>query len=360
MSDILSSDGKKPMEQSENDLSEAISQLSVTKDDSHEASISLSDMPVDVVRPIIEKLDYRQQLKLRKVSTSLRALVDNRKSACKSIKVACSEDNVIIHFNEQGVMYVNHQYDYEKNWICTGRIVPFQWILRRKDFEKAALDDLTSTLKNPKLHLKKFSVSFGVIDKKDFDKFCKEIRNLLKALDHQVSVKEFELKVSSPSCLRALLSFLKPGLLEKIKLDFDATGVTGADLRNDSDGMKQVALLEQWKQAKVLEMWDLFDVFPLEHATHFKRYNLDGRFIGEDKFIRITEFLSKLDNFEQCTLSCLSFRVNGLQVLGAPVSSNATEEVFHHPIPDSDCFLEFTKPINGYEAKIVKKKRENN
>ena len=49
------------------------------------------------------------------------------------------------------------------------------------------------------------------------------------------------------------------------------------------------------KQAEKLELWRSFDGFPLEHATHFKRFrNVEG--IDGDMFIRIkdvSEFLKE-------------------------------------------------------------------
>ncbi|EGT51151.1 hypothetical protein CAEBREN_23871 [Caenorhabditis brenneri] len=350
MPEISSSDGKKPMEQPGNDLTEAMGQLSVNSDKTSSTK-NLSDMPVDVVRLIIERCEYMEQLKLRKVSKSLRELVDKQKPACKSVKVQCYLFESTIHFDDYHVVYTE-ELDEPDDYDSTGIYV------ERDDFEEAALDDLASTLKNPKLELEEFSVYFvdGYKESRDLEGYYDKLQCILKSLNRQLSVKRAVFKLPTLSRLLSILPCLQPGVLKRISLDllFD----TDDDLGIDLTGMDQVALLDQWKQAEVLKLYECFDTFPMEYATHFKRFIIVEYIFDADKIARIRDYLSKLQNFEQCTLSSLSFHANVHQVLGEPVSSNAMEEVFHHPIPDSNCFLEFTKPINGCEVKIEKKKRE--
>ncbi|CAL2047167.1 unnamed protein product [Caenorhabditis brenneri] len=77
------SDVKKSMEQRNEDLSKFMGQLSVTTDNAGKNSPSLSDTPVDVVSLIIERSKYKEQLKLLKVSKSLRALRNQRANQFK-------------------------------------------------------------------------------------------------------------------------------------------------------------------------------------------------------------------------------------------------------------------------------------
>ncbi|EGT51142.1 hypothetical protein CAEBREN_20285 [Caenorhabditis brenneri] len=230
------------------------------------------------------------------------------------------------------------------------------FVVIREDFKKAAFDDLACTLKNPKLQLEEFSVHVSYYN--EIEKNNNEIRNLLELLDHQLSVKKVDYLVFRPSCLLSILPFLKSGVLEKISLSFDYRAV---DWSIDSTGMDQIALLEQWKQAEELELRTPFDKFPMEYATHFKRFEFDESFnMDRNKFIRIKNFLTKLDNFEQCNLSCLGsgFRRSISKLLGASVSGNGWEKVFHHPIPDSDHYFEIKLTIFSFNLKITKKKRE--
>ncbi|CAL2047174.1 unnamed protein product [Caenorhabditis brenneri] len=330
MSDTSTGDTGKPMKQPNIELS--------TTEDSEKTSPSVSDMPIDVVALITEKLDYKQQLKLRKVSKPLRALVDRRKPGCKTIQIVFYKDHLNITFNNQCVMYRNLDYECKNN---TGIVV------KRDDFMKVAFDDLASTLKNPKLQLEEF-----VVYNESSDKYCNEIRNTLKSLNHQVSVRKVTFTKSNPSFILAVLPYMKPGVLENISL------ILYKNRNNQNDEMEKIVLLEQWKQAKELELQNSFDKFPMKYATSFQRFHIGEGQIDEKKFGRIKKYLSKLDNFEQCTLSCWKFQPKLVhRLLGAPVSSTSTEEVFHHFIPNSDYYFEIKKPAQSIDMSIEKKKR---
>ncbi|EGT58204.1 hypothetical protein CAEBREN_14675 [Caenorhabditis brenneri] len=137
---------KKPLEQPNENLLTVMGQLNLTTDDSEKGSPSLSDMPVDVIALIIERSDYKQQLILRKVSKSLRALVDKLKPACESICFMYFKNSINLVFDEQWVMYSKDVFEGPSEDIAVAR----------DDFEKAAFDDLVSTLKNPRLQLEYF------------------------------------------------------------------------------------------------------------------------------------------------------------------------------------------------------------
>ncbi|CAL2047183.1 unnamed protein product [Caenorhabditis brenneri] len=298
-------------------------------------------MPFDVVGLIIERSDYKEQLLLRKTSKSLRALVDKQKPGCKSIEVFFYKEHLNITYNNQFVEY--RSLDYE----CNNYTVI---VVKRDDFKKVALDDLASTLKNPKLQLEEFVVYNGI---ECSEKNCNEIRNVMKSLSHQVSARKVNSYASSPSCFLSILPCLKPGFLTKIKLH-----IRGVSWRAYSTGMDQVAVLDQWKQAKELELEDSFNKFPMKYARHFNRLQIYGVWIDNDNLNRIKDFLSET---ELCTLSWLDFDTNFFalyQLLGEPVSSNATEEVFHHLIPDSDYYFEIKKATKIRRLDIEKKKRE--
>ncbi|CAL2047179.1 unnamed protein product [Caenorhabditis brenneri] len=320
MSELSNSIAKQTMEQPKDDVTEA----------SNKTSPSLSDMPIDVVALITEKLDYKQQLILRKVSKSLRALVDSRKPGCKTIQIVFYKEHLNITFNNQCVMYRSIDYECKNN---TGIVV------KRDDFMKVAFDDLASTLKNPKLQLEEF-----VVYNESSEGYCNEIRNTLKSLNHQVSVRKVTFTKSNPPFVLAVLPYMKPGVLENISL------ILYKNRNNQNDEMEKIVLLEQWKQAKELELQNSFDKFPMKYATSFRRFHIGEGQIDEKKFGRIKKYLSKLDNFEHCTLSCWKFQPKLVhRLLGAPVSSTSTEEVFHHFIPNSDYYFEIKKPAQSID-----------
>ncbi|CAL2047920.1 unnamed protein product [Caenorhabditis brenneri] len=292
-------------------------QLTLTTDNSDKVSPSLSDMPVDVIALIIERSEYKQQLILRKVSKSLRALVDKLKPACESVRYTVWDDIATILFDDRYVRYSEDGIIYDDDTIG----------VKRDDFETAALEDLAATLKNPRLRLKEFVVDY-VLDATHYNKKYNEVRKILEPLNHQVSAERFELNCP---CVLKTISFYSDDSEE-------------VDWSVNLTEMDQIARLEQWKKAEELEFeYVCFDKFPMEHATHFKRFRFVDVDMDGEKFIRIIEYLSKLEHFEHCTLWSSDFPRHNLlnQVLGAPVSSNTTEEIFHHSIANTDYYFEF-------------------
>ncbi|EGT51161.1 hypothetical protein CAEBREN_08120 [Caenorhabditis brenneri] len=343
--------------------------------------------------------DYDETLKLRKVSKTLRALVDKQIPACKTIVFDCKRESTIVKFENHTLIYDNHgnelgvendaETDEEENddEVEVEEDGEEEAMEESDDDDKeetdddtirsiskglneAAFDDLASTLKNPRLQLEELYIDDGVSKKTDSDRNWNRVHCALKSLDHQLSVKSFGINVSCGSSIASILRHLKPGVLKRISL--------GSDWIDGSNEMDQVARLEQWKQAEELELQFFNNRFPMKYATHFKRFVFEEFFIDEDKFIRIRDvskfpniatkiilnfqFLSKLQNFEHCILSCWEFSDNPNSVhrlLGAPVSSNTTEEIFRHSIPDSDDYFEFTWSKGTDDVEIEKKKGES-
>ncbi|CAL2028681.1 unnamed protein product [Caenorhabditis brenneri] len=239
----LSGNVEKPVKQSENDLPEAMGQFSVETDDSDKTlkpPKNLSDMPFDVVGLIIERSDYKEQLVLRKTSKSLRTLVDKKKPACLSLDMSCSFDFIICNYNDHRVAYVPPNWD-RGEFSSHYENYSVDKIVSVTDYEKVAFVDLAFTLKNPKLQLEYFSFdsedlddyyadyydyeAFDNIENEDdrnweYDDKFKIMQNILKSINHQLSVKECSIDISCLSNAMSILPYLKPGVLEKIKVLF--------------------------------------------------------------------------------------------------------------------------------------------
>ncbi|CAL2046632.1 unnamed protein product [Caenorhabditis brenneri] len=303
-------------------------QLSVTTSDrTSTSSKSLSDMPLYVVALIIERSDYKEQLLLRKTSKSLRELVDNRKPSLEELSVDCDSDYIMCFYNDQSMLYTSPEFD---------------------DYEKIAFDDLTFTLKNPKLQLETFN--FHCEDFNDYREFEK-IHNVLKSINHQLSVKECKIDVTNLSTAMSILPYLKPGVLEKIKIYADGIHLA---LSEYSETINEIALLDQWKQAKKLKICCLFDDKVLkEHATHFKSFQFDEGYIEPETLLPIRDFLLNHKNFRFCLIlgdyeSMDEFR----DISGMKVSPNSS----HYSIPYSDDYLEFM--FKDGHITIEKKKKQ--
>ncbi|CAL2046631.1 unnamed protein product [Caenorhabditis brenneri] len=352
------------MEQPNEDLSKAMGQLSVTDNsDKTSSSKNLSDMPFDVVGLVIERSDYKEQLILRKTSKSLRALVDKQQPACTRLIVSCKSDWIICHYNDYCVAYVPPFWNQDDIHVGYEN-QRFDNILKIVDFEQVAFDDLASTLRNLKLQLETFSFdSENFDDSVEFDSFDSqdvnwEFRNkfddmqeILESIDHKVSVKECRIDVTNLSNAMSILPYLKPGVLEKITFRFDRS-VLEWDV--DCESMEQVALLDQWKQAKELELRCGFDnEFLTDHATHFKRFLFFEAFIYCETLASIRNYILKHENAKFSTILGYYRNDELRNVVGIKVSPNSS----HYSISNSDDYLEFIFTKN--RITIEKKKKSN-
>ncbi|EGT32235.1 hypothetical protein CAEBREN_12190 [Caenorhabditis brenneri] len=221
MSGTVNSDAKAPVEEPNEDLLKVMEQLSVKTDDSDKTLI------------------------LRKTSKSLRELVDKQKPACSRLNMSCMFDCIICNYNDHRVAYAPLFWNHGE-FSSNNKNYSLDKIISETDYEKVAFHDLAFTLKNPKLQLEYFSFDsedlddyyddyeeFDSIendDDKDWeyhDKF-KNMQNILKSINHQLSVKACRIDISCLSNAVSILPYLKPGVLVKIKVLYSDEPVGGA------------------------------------------------------------------------------------------------------------------------------------
>ncbi|CAL2047178.1 unnamed protein product [Caenorhabditis brenneri] len=174
MSDTSTGDPGKLMKKPSEDLSKAIKQTSVATSKISSSSKNLSDRPIDIVGMIIERSDYKRQLILRKVSKTLRTLVDNQKPACKSIKVHFHPLAVHLSFDDHVTIYVEGLFEYEKGASDADDVPDYCYDIKKvlgADFKEVAFQDLVFTLKNPKLQLDSLTVAHSFNQKEAFDEY---------------------------------------------------------------------------------------------------------------------------------------------------------------------------------------------
>ncbi|CAL2046628.1 unnamed protein product [Caenorhabditis brenneri] len=329
-----------------NNLSEALS------DEASTPPKSLSDMPVDVVGLIIRRSDYKEQLILRKVSKSLRALVDIQKPSLTRFHIYGGKDHIQCCYNGRLAIYVSPDCK-DLKILLNGRK---ERVIVRDDYEKIALDDIAFTLKNPNLQLDAFSADFNS-QYANWSQHAR-FREMLESIGHQVSTRSCKIEVLQPSIYFSILPYLKPGVLEKIAVSYYNYADNGETVW---DTFYQISLLDQWKQAKELNSMFLYDTFPLEYATHFKRFHFYTMGIDSRLLIRLRNNLATSNNFEYCRiLTFFSFDAQYLcDLLGEPAAPNKrTEYVSHYQIPNSDDYLEFMFVIKDQHIHIEKKKKQ--
>ena len=236
------------------------------------------------------------RLILRKTSKSLRTLVDKLKPACKHLKVSCWDDCILCDYNDQCISYALPAWDHF-DFLSTYSDYRLDTVVSKFNYEQVAFDDLALTLNNPKLQLETF----------EFDSYCDgeccvpfkykdeggkinnkygNMERILKSNNHQLSVKACTIELLSFRSDNPILSHLKPGVLERITI----VSAHDKEWSAYSEAMDKVALLEQWKQAKELEVYyGLEEDFPVKHATHFKRFHFVEEFFFPETLILIRD-----------------------------------------------------------------------
>ncbi|CAL2046627.1 unnamed protein product [Caenorhabditis brenneri] len=363
MSDTSVGNTQQLMEQPNEAISKAVEQLSVTDnfDKTSTPPKNLSDMPIDVFASIIESCDYKEQLILRKVSKSLRTLVDKLKPSCTRLSVWCGSDHVVCWFNGRRV-------EYAPPGTCR---ISLRLIYSNKsddveiltdDFEKIAFDDLAFTLKNPKLQLEFFelrSPHWGSVEgsKPGILEKYKRMNDLLFSINHQISTRKAGIDIVPPSGPLSILPYLKPGTLQKIS-------ITAFDNRRELgklwQTMEQISLLDQWKKAEELELEYGLRVFPMKYTTHFKRFQINEESLDTNAFIRFRDHLCTLENFESCLIDYEDYydARNVYKRAGKRAPRNeCTKYVRHYSIPGSDDYLEMMFFMRNSTITIEKKKK---
>ncbi|KAF1754586.1 hypothetical protein GCK72_021149 [Caenorhabditis remanei] len=300
-----------------------------------------SNLPTDTLGKIIEKCELKEQLTLRKVSKDLRSLVDKQNIAYKSIEIYLSDLYISCVYNREKVVYAGMNFD-EKNafGLDYGGC-----IIRSNDYLKIALNDLSIALKNPKLRLNVLTVSYYYNDV--MNPFS--LKNLLKHSNHKLHVKTLTFRAGSSECLLSILPFFKPKVLVNIEIDGVYDGDDWA-----LEKVRQVASLNQWKQAEQLTARFSFHSFPSEFLMHFKRFVILDWEV--DEFFLL---FSTSTNFESCTIETFGLE-DCSDYLESFCEQVDTEDLsallYHYKIPDdSNQMLEFKLDYNQQKIIILKK-----
>ncbi|CAL2047201.1 unnamed protein product [Caenorhabditis brenneri] len=222
--------------------------------------LQFSDLPIDVVGLIVDKLEVVERLMLRKVSKPLRDLVEKQDFHCTKITVSCGNNLIVVSYGKgQGIYAKNEKAVKLNKRLNYGRDA---LVIHGDDYESEAFNDLAWILKRPRLQIERLDLSkmLPCFENALAFKFYNKIKFMLKSLKHQISVKKLDLQPECPDDILAILPYLKPGYLEEISIkDFRPLH----DWRGAERKIQQIIQLDQWKQAKELSL-------PLKMAESLK------------------------------------------------------------------------------------------
>ncbi|KAF1754460.1 hypothetical protein GCK72_021023 [Caenorhabditis remanei] len=315
------------------------------------SALEFSNLPTDAIGKIIEKCDLKEQLTLRKVSKDLRSLVDEQKSAYKSIAIYLTESFFSCVYNGKNVVYAGMNFD-QKNAFGFDYKGCF---IRSNDYVKIALNDVAIALNNPKLRLDDLNLTVYHPSPDVMNRF----RLLPNSLNHQIHVKTLTVHAGNPEFLLSILPFLKPKMLANIEVLGGGGGTEIWASEKGAERVKKISSLEQWKQAEQLTAEDCFHYFPSEFLMHFKRFVILDWDVTEQSLINLRDFFSTSTNFESCTVeSDLDDSSEYLESFCEQVDTGDEDVLlYNYKIPDdSNQILEF-KLDYDQQKMIISKKR---
>uniref|UniRef100_A0A1I7UI79 F-box domain-containing protein n=1 Tax=Caenorhabditis tropicalis TaxID=1561998 RepID=A0A1I7UI79_9PELO len=210
---------------------------------------TFSDMPIEILENVAERLDFPSQMRLRKVSSGLRDVVDQVKLSIDKLSCYFQErypenSAKLTAYNTNG-----QKHEYERAWRSHERI----------NF-KREFDSIKVLLSNPRLQLAHFKWSNYTsrytspgIDAKFFD--------IINSLNHKIEIVHLDANLNGDLMID-LVKAVKPGTLEHIHCSRDCKPVH----------IDQLAQLEQWKQAKSVHFHQFLPGLSscMHHFQHFE------------------------------------------------------------------------------------------
>ncbi|PIC29568.1 hypothetical protein B9Z55_021109 [Caenorhabditis nigoni] len=235
--------------------------------------LEFSDLPIIIHHEIIDILDLKNQLTLRKVSKSLKNIVDQGKPAIKRMKIDIKLDFIYMKIDDLSAYYSE---DLDSN------------------YREIALNYVMTILRNPKLQLDCLHIVSSSTDLIFID--------FLKNLQHKISTKFLDLDMDGPETTHLLLACMKPKFLEVVTLK------TG--------NIDEIVKLDQWKWLNKAFVHRIFrgslDCFLGFSVFSIKLWELTEEHLMKLKEVKIhffvefrTQFLffqglTKSPNFECC------------------------------------------------------------
>ncbi|CAL2046884.1 unnamed protein product [Caenorhabditis brenneri] len=242
--------------------------------------LELKDMPIDIMRNIVESLNTFERMKLAKTSRSLQTFVEDQKLFHQTLGLVVSFSNAYVSLgNNRGISYTKEQNGCMKSFKQNVTHV------KGVSFWKEAIQDSKKFLANPKLHLDTLSICLNLKGK--------NVRNDLEAalmsISHHLNVRKLIFQAESIESLLKVLPSLKPGYLTHISL---RVGIANDNM------LKEIEKSEQWKQATHFNGYYPY-ACSLRHLFHFKQFDIHWQPLTIEDVRQMKEILFKSPDFER-------------------------------------------------------------
>lgn len=323
-------------------------------------SPTLSTMPTPVLKLVLKDANLETIQVLRKVCRSLRYHIDSSQLDSRVQKVTTYENPPgliwIQLFHEDKALLV----EYKK--IPNGCEVKYgnkKKLLYNQDFGAIAANDLGLILQHQKSKMEELSVGFSANRalRLSFDclettggRYLAALEPYLKSRKSLLAVKYFEIKgTKQEGQILKVLPYLDPTHLESIEIKFPPNPW------QESSGtikLEEIVELDQWKQARKVEIRGLTVDSSLENFLHFNEGEFELKQASVEDLILLRE---KILERGSCNLDSLT-RINLCFHYRRPINKKLFIEKFgrHYPKHDDRHLTWYYKfPVNGRTLDIT-------
>ncbi|EFO99963.1 hypothetical protein CRE_18748 [Caenorhabditis remanei] len=234
--------------------------------------VSLTEMPELVMNNILEKLDLRSILSLRKVCHDLRNFIDDGKPDphLTEIEMTVKYSSITLIMRINHLKWINHEIKYKKEDTkgCSVVYEKREKLLENENYISTFAKDLEAVLTvfESKMKLEKFDLNWRYAQHQVFDEVSKKMESFLKP--YKLKVKEVTIEAFEQSHVMSILPYLDPKPLYQIDIS-EACLSDYSVYKNNPLKLDEVVELEQWKDANEIligRQVELPDMKNLENA----------------------------------------------------------------------------------------------
>lgn len=308
--------------------------------------VLLSLVVPEVMESILEKLDFRSILVLRKVCRDFRNFIGDTIIDYRPKKLAISVDfnSIETRFGYIGELIHLYYKDDGNNCILIRENTDQEnshtkLSVNNLDYFSAFFTDLNIILGHPKSILTEFSIQFPFMTENQdiVERMLGKLKEYLQSRNRMITVRKISIKATQQTEFMHILPFINPKNLEKIELINQNEG-------EDRLVVYELSKLYQWKVAKELVVENFVFSLPVEKLTHFLRIECCVDTITVADLVRLENACLQFP--KEFSLECKTFDTEDLhEIFGKPFreitpEGKRTRKWFHKIPNDSRSILQ--------------------
>lgn len=306
---------------------------------------TLTNMPPEVLTRVMDELDIRKILSLRKVCKTLRDFIDfqNARPQLLDLNIYVAPNNIEAwYYTGKGLNVVNYK-KYEENG-CKTVHDSQEKLLENLDYLDVFLTDFEFFLIHQNSTLRLFRVVRQANSNRDheiFTKIFEKVESCLKPRPFKLKSEEFHLAVKKEVEIISILSLMDAEVLKNISIYSNC-----GDLVHLETG--ELIKMEQWKRAKELLIENMIVNIPMKELVHFSFVTVALRKVDVEDLEMLKENFLQTSAPKEFQFSYTHFTDEPpfFQSLADPIISSdifgRTEKMWTIPVQGQDKNLEIT------------------